>query len=430
MPINLAGSYGAGGVHDALLEIVKQRMLEQELAQRAEENQFQRLRAQKLDERQAEQERYNRGRDTEADRRLAAQDKAAAEKAQYETLTGRPEAEQRSVLGSDYSTGKTVQAPPNPAIPGGMPSYLIGQNPQINPMMVRGMKVRPPSMESQDAAAALDEQRKQDEAVTLASRLEGQKPPQYKVESTFVDKNGRPVSHEEKTDTWYRGGIKISPDEVRDKPSQVQPQQPPQPQQWYDKAGNAHAIIFDANGAREVQMPPGLDLVGKTSPITSSMRTRSDFAKRVESHIPGILELMDQASAQGMLGPVAGRFNEFLAGTIGSTGDEKRDELLNQLRTELSFLKSGMGVVHSGARGAAVQMLNRFDSILNSGKMSEGELRGAIAGYQNWLQTYGNDLGTGPEIKTGGGGGTTPKVGEKRTANGETRTWNGTEWVK
>jgi len=52
---------------DALLDLVKQRMLEQELAQREEENQFQRLRAERLDKEHADDRTYQRTRDTKAD---------------------------------------------------------------------------------------------------------------------------------------------------------------------------------------------------------------------------------------------------------------------------------------------------------------------------------------------------------------------------
>jgi hypothetical protein len=387
MPINLAGGYAAGGVKDALLEIVKQRMLEQELAQREEENQFQRLRANRQDTAQEARDKAAETQRTVENARQAKLDEVNIADKQRQAMEGLPFSE----LVDPATQGLNAKATPAVGLPPLPGTNVMG----VSPPEVRQGKVRTIKMGDQEVRPQTREELDQLEnnkmLRNIAERQASVTPKAPPDVGSFEDYVLRTYGKNPTPEQI----IKARNDFDTNKP------QPAQPQLIYDKEGGLHAYRFGAGGVSEIPMPSGLS--GKANPVTAQMQNRADFAKKVESHIPSILNLMDQASAQGLLGPVAGRFNEFLAGKIGSTGDPNKDELLNQLRTEVSFLKSGMGVVHSGARGAAVQMLNRFDSILDTGKMSEAELRGAIHGYQNWLQTYGNEMGTG-ETKTPAGG--------------------------
>jgi hypothetical protein len=164
MPINLAGGYAAGGVKDALLEIVKQRMLEQELAQREEENQFQRLRANRQDTRQSEQDAYTKQRNEQLDKIAEETRTQQNEIARFNVLNkgDMPQADINASLGEDLSTAHVIPTTPDPGIPAsGGQTYTMPAVPiQSNRMQVAGMKIRPMSMEMNDQRAAADEQRK------------------------------------------------------------------------------------------------------------------------------------------------------------------------------------------------------------------------------------------------------------------------------
>lgn len=168
----------------------------------------------------------------------------------------------------------------------------------------------------------------------------------------------------------------------------------PQPQIFYDKAGNLHAVQFTGGAAREIPMPTDIEGPTKTNPIPASVQSQMIFAKQVGAHVPTIRAEIEQLDKMGALGPVLGRINEFLAGKVGTTeilghnSTSEADRIINKFRNDLSFLKSGMGKVHFGARGG-VQLLQRFDSQLSSGKMTAGELMGGLDSYEEWLKTYG-----------------------------------------
>ena len=68
----------------------------------------------------------------------------------------------------------------------------------------------------------------------------------------------------------------------------------------------------------------------------------------------GAIQLAQDLARQGKLGPLASRYQEFMAGTYG-----KGDPEVEELRTKMGLLATGLMQVHVGARGSA-QMLDRF----------------------------------------------------------------------
>jgi len=179
----------------------------------------------------------------------------------------------------------------------------------------------------------------------------------------------------------------------------------PQPQIFYDGNGKPHAIQFSGGQSREIPLPSGgPDLAGKTSPITTQMRTQANSASRVGSHVEDVQGLIDEADKRGLLGPALGRWSDFLAGSVGSTGNPDDDFLLGELRMGLSNLKSGFAMVHGGARGGGSPgMAARWDKILNSGKMDKHELTGALTEMKKWLDSYASQAptsGGGTKIKS------------------------------
>jgi hypothetical protein len=319
MPINLAGGYAAGGVRDALLDIVKQRMLEQELAQREEENQFQRLRANRLDERagreearQKEQDLYTRTRQGELDALAKETRQQQNEIGQYNLLTGKPAADIKASLGEDLSTGQTVRTAPNPAIPGNAPSYLIGQNTKSMPMVVNGMRIRPQSAEDIDLGQAADEKRKTDEAIRLANA----KPPNRTALSGFVGPNGEPLQQDE------QGHIYAGPDEIP--LSQVRrapPQRDPGAASARDDARLDRSYQYNVTELREMRKPI------------------QDRAERLGRLGATINEMTPQADAL-----VAPELMTVMAGGMGSGLRINEAEILRVLggRTNLEAVKAAL----------------------------------------------------------------------------------------
>lgn len=174
--------------------------------------------------------------------------------------------------------------------------------------------------------------------------------------------------------------------------------QGPQPQIFYDSTGKPHAIRFTGDGTAEIPLPEGI--VGKTSPITGQIWNRVNASKQVGNHIDEIRAEIEEADRRGLLGPTLGRWNEFLAGRAGSTGDEANDVLLGKLRMDVSAIKSGFAMVHGGARGgSSITLAQRWDKVMDSGKMSKGELMGALDGIQGWLNSYATDPTKAEETK-------------------------------
>ena len=118
---------------------------------------------------------------------------------------------------------------------------------------------------------------------------------------------------------------------------------------------------------------------GKT---TSAARTRSEIAGSLLSHLSPILEQVDTLEAAGRLGPIMGRWNDFMVGTIGA-GDPEYTEL----RTNIGLLQTGLMMAHVGARGG-VKLLEKFTDLVNAQKMSAATLRGTLKAIEGWLRTY------------------------------------------
>lgn len=166
-----------------------------------------------------------------------------------------------------------------------------------------------------------------------------------------------------------------------------------------DENGNLVATHYGPNG--EVVRVP-LAGLQKAQNVPQAILLRQDNAKRVDSHLPDIVNEIELAESNGLLGPAMGRWSAFLTGTLGSSGNQPikdkngnvipgitSDSLLTNLGADLNALKSGFAMVHGGARGgASVQLAARWDKILSADKMSKEELLGALSGVHGWLSQY------------------------------------------
>lgn len=164
-----------------------------------------------------------------------------------------------------------------------------------------------------------------------------------------------------------------------------------------DKAGNI------SKGT----VPTGGPVFPKSSTMpTSSTRGSAEFANTIIPHIQDMRTLVSQADQKGFIGPGAGRiYSQFLAGTVGSTGNPEADRLLGELKATDSLLKTGAMRVHFGAKGGQ-QMYDHFSELLNSGKQSAAMLNGSLNVLESFMQGYSNagklgGVGTQPSGSSG-----------------------------
>jgi len=300
--IGLAGGFAAGGVKDALLDLVKQRMLEQELAQREEEQQFQRTRANRQDEQAAAETTYRHGQDALTQARLAEQDALAKETrtqqneiGRYNLLKGQPAADIKASLGEDFSTGQTIPTAPNPAIPGNMPAYLIGQNTKSMPMLVNGTRIRPPSMEDLNVSEAADEERKTQNAIRIAQA----KPVNRSALSGFVGPKGEPLQQDEQGHI-YAGPTEIPLAQVRRAPPQSEPRERYNVQPITNKDGTTGLVRvnLDTGEATIVATPQGVGGYGRPSDVERQAVSYYDRAKAADANAASFEDAMHDLGPQ------------------------------------------------------------------------------------------------------------------------------------
>ncbi len=169
------------------------------------------------------------------------------------------------------------------------------------------------------------------------------------------------------------------------------PGQNTQPQMIFGPDGKMHAVKFTGNSAQEIPLPAGLEGGTKTNPITGQMKNRQVGAQQVRDAIPTVEALIVEADRRGLLGPAMGRVSDFLAKDVGSTGNDANDELLGQLRLELSGVRSGFAYAHGGARGSNYQMAKALEKNLDESKMDRSGLHGGLLGIDDFLAHYSAD---------------------------------------
>lgn len=102
---------------------------------------------------------------------------------------------------------------------------------------------------------------------------------------------------------------------------------------------------------------------------------------------PKVLDLIDRidpmvTAQQKSLGPLAGRWSEFMAGKVGAPNPE-----FTKLRTDVDLLQTLLLRMHVGARGGQ-QMLEKFKGMIDSGKQSPENLHAALSE----IREYANDV--------------------------------------
>ncbi len=165
---------------------------------------------------------------------------------------------------------------------------------------------------------------------------------------------------------------------------------PPQPSTVVVQGPNGPMIVDKTGGTGKPVTDPSGAPVGPTD--SAAVKTQKTQATNVRVHIADISKQADEINKLGLMGPVGGRWAAFLTGKIGSAeiaATPEQQELLEEFRTNVGLLKSGMAMVHGGARGGgSVQIMHRMDALINADQMNLPLFKGALKSFDTWLKTY------------------------------------------
>jgi hypothetical protein len=119
----------------------------------------------------------------------------------------------------------------------------------------------------------------------------------------------------------------------------------------------------------------------------------------------GIVQLVDKLDAEGKLGAIASRWNEFMTGKVGA-GDPE----ISALRAKMGLSTTLLMQAHVGSRGSA-QMLEHFEDLANQKKLDGPTLKAALGAEVNYVQdramdpnppNYGKAPAAAPKAAGGG----------------------------
>jgi hypothetical protein len=165
--------------------------------------------------------------------------------------------------------------------------------------------------------------------------------------------------------------------------------------------GNGKPAIIRTNlDTGEVSVLPMPDGAGyKPSAQTAA---QGHLAKKVIGHLDAVQTMAQQVDKLGLMGPIGGRWADFAAGKIGDSDmlnilshdigrplSDQEKQLVGRFRSNVGLLKSGMAMVHGGARGGgSPEMAKRMDGLINANRMDINLFLGATEGFRDWLGSY------------------------------------------
>lgn len=157
---------------------------------------------------------------------------------------------------------------------------------------------------------------------------------------------------------------------------------------------------LDAQNQRLAMQREGMDF--REYGPTANIRTQGQMSSELLDHVGKIRDEISSLGAQGKLGPLSGRFNEFMAGKIGAG-----DPAFTELRTDLGLFQTALMKAHVGSRGSEM-MMEHFKGLLDSGKMTPEALDAAMNSVTGYLKTYVKGGQFVPPNRNAGGAPTPP----------------------
>jgi len=167
-----------------------------------------------------------------------------------------------------------------------------------------------------------------------------------------------------------------------------------------DKTDINPVVGTDPKSGRQVLMPMGqaqqagvqnpmkadADMVNKALAARHwlNLANKQGDAKAAPEDM-GIMQLVDKLDSEGKLGPIASRWNEFMAGKVGA-GDPE----VAALRAKMGLSTTLLMQAHVGSRGSA-QMLEHFEDLANQKKLDGPTLKAALGAEVNYVEDKAMD---------------------------------------
>lgn len=378
MPLNLGGAYGAAGAADALKDIIKQRLLERDLQQRAEQAQFERLMQSQSNERANRSEARQATEDTIKQQLLARQ--GAMENLQ--TLQGQPEANlpQGDVLNVVPGFRR---APAFKTAPVKIPGLKLPGG-----VEVPGTEVTPQSAEALAQAKAegtVHTVAPDSELVTGTGRVLAVGRPRTlapHVGSDYAQFLARYAQSKGKTLDQITASDDLAARKL------FEPKQPPQP-----------VVVMTDSGPKLVDKGTGTarDITEGGKPLehqmTPQLRQMSETANDILPQMKRIQETAEKLDQLGFMGPLAGRWRDFVTKKIGAGelagGNAENARLLGKFQSQIGLLTTAVARAHGGARaGGSIQMVEHLKEIMNPEGKDLPTFLGALSGVQDWMEQY------------------------------------------
>lgn len=276
-----------------------------------------------------------------------------------------------------------------------------------------------------NAASARGVQGAQKANLESETNIRENPPEVWKALTGMVGPNGEPVEYEEHSGQTRLGTV-----------TGTQPMKQPKPdspeQQYIDEYQKMHKGATIAQAERQytldTQRPPQIAPImmmvpngngGSTATVvrpgsniapgaqtaaglnsvntpTMTQRTAAGRAQTVIEMAPEVLARIDAAAPQ--MGPVAGRWNEFMQGRVGAPNQQ-----MAELRSDLLMMSSAVALAHAQGR-LPENLREEFDRAINAPHQTPANLKGTIQTMIPWLQkvqeqghTVGNQQQAAPQ---------------------------------
>lgn len=154
---------------------------------------------------------------------------------------------------------------------------------------------------------------------------------------------------------------------------------------------------------------------GSVNTPTSQMRTAGARAQLAASEIPGIVQ--EVQDLRGQLGPVAGRWNDFMQGKVGADNPQ-----LAGLRSDLTFLSSAVALAHAVGR-LPENLREEFDTMINAPHQNPDNIIAVLGHVQKWMNDNAQAMGGMRPT------GNAPKEERKAMLNGKRIEVRAGKWV-
>jgi hypothetical protein len=149
--------------------------------------------------------------------------------------------------------------------------------------------------------------------------------------------------------------------------------------------GSPHMSLLNTKtGHVSEPVGPGAATLQKsgTNTPTSAMKTSAYRANTALAGIPDVINDIDRMGDK--LGPVAGRWNEFMQGKIGAD-----DPDFAGLRADMTMLSTAVTLAHAQGR-MSDGLREDFERMINAPKQTPANIKATLGRVQNWMQRQAN----------------------------------------